>query len=264
MVRTRNGFAQTGTQAAQMQMQMDPQALLAAMQSGQDINQVMAEMQAKNLRENATGGILTVRLVRNMPIKKSPTTGRWYALGTLVSAVGVKVQGGRTLTEKHLQKLGQLEVDLGVSESLKDQIEDYRNENGGSHHLELVVDGESQITNLQVRYPKGHEQQGQNVFLIDSEGDSTSPRNWTSEDTGNPLMKYQLRVHCIAMLGATQASIPGIDLPQNDDEFDSFLEKAGKLNSVLSARGLDQWRKQRSTAATAMEQIAQNLVEIND
>ena len=254
MVRTRTGFTPTTSAASSMQ-NIDQAALLAAMQSGQDINQFMADMQAESARKNATSGILTVRLSRAMPIQQSKTTGRWYCLGSLVSAENVTIQGGRTLTPAHLTKLGAIEIDLGVSESLKDQIEDYRQENGGSHQFELVLDGESQVTQLQARFPKGHEDATKNIFLADSDVDATDVRNWTTEDTGMPLMKFQLRAFATSYLSATQAVIPGISLPTDDAEFDAFLTNAGKVSSVLSTQGLNNWRKARELATASVPMV---------
>lgn len=235
---------------------IDPTILAAAIASGKDLNTIIAEMHAVKAREEAQAkfGTLNVVVNRNMPIKYSEKTGRHYALGTMNGAVGIKVQGGRTLTSAHLEKLGRIEIDLGLTEGAKEQVEEYRGSVGGNHQFEFILEGESQLTQLEARFPQGHEFEKMPIFIIDDATSHDDPRNWTSEETDIKLMKWQIRVMASGFLTAQTATIPGADLPVDEAEFDAFLENIGKTSALLQSKSLDAWRdRQRLMTAEAEE-----------
>ncbi len=240
---------------------MDSALLAEAIMQGKDPQQVMAEMQKSLLRQQAvaTHGVATVRLSKNMQIKQSARTGRWYALGQLQSAEGIKVQGGRELTPERLAKLGKIEVDLGMTEGCSLQVEAYREQNGlqVATMFEFQLGGEAEITRLNARFPKDHEDADENIYLIDPNGSETDASNWTAEENDSPLYKYQLRFTALGYLGAEAATIEAIDLPDNDDDFDAFLTNAGKVSATLQAKGLDVWRKGQQELNTASEDAIQ-------
>lgn len=242
---------------------MDPNILAAAIASGKDINTILAEMQAQKAREEAQAKFGTINVVvnRNMPIKFSEKTGRFYCLGTMNGAVGLKVQGERVLTQQHIEKLGRIEIDLGLTEGAKEQVEEYRATVGGNHQFEFVLSGESQLIQLEARFPQGHESEKMPIYILDPSESHDDPRNWTSEETELKLMKWQIRVMASGYLNAETALIPGAELPADDAEFDAFLESAGKTSALLQAKSLDAWRDrqrvmQNEAAAEEKELLA--------
>jgi len=177
-------------------------------------------------------GIACVTLSRNMPRKFSEKMNSYYCLGTIETAEDIKLSTANGPRSVDNAKLSGWETQLLFGEDLEAQISDAFESNGGTRlTFAFILNQDAQINELNDRVD------GVDQF----------------DDDGNPIMKRQIWLYINTFVGNPQvASIPTLELPEEDAALDSWLSLEQQNNKARQARGLSQWRMKRaSTSADA-------------
>lgn len=221
-------------------------AMLAALQSGEDISVVMAKAKSEQLRKDALAkfGILRVRINRAMPVQTSQS-GDMSVLATVISGDGIKTvkQSGEgpvtvpatDILKQVLARNSQLQISLNISESFADMLADKRGDMGNVE-VEVALSSVVEFRSVQGRFDKNDSdvmRRGKPIFLAVN-GD------WTEEDTGNPYRVLRLRATVQSALVWEKAA--SIATPMGDLE-DIF--KLAEAAEKLQTRSLDNWTQAR-------------------
>lgn len=249
---TNNAVASMGLDwSSLMNSEITPEEMMEQMNKAKE----QAQRSMKREQALSENGIIHVRINKNMPLKQSQKTGRWYCLGTGngLEGEGVKVATksfpkGQVATDNLKSSLAVLEVDLGFTSECVRSVE--RVKENGNFVYELQLAGPVEVTKLQQRFEPGHVNQGENVYLLDPEKSPLDPQNWTADENEFPLMKRQLRVMASALI-AYEIAVNNTDLTDDLAELEKEMGYEAKISKGLQLRGLNAaLERRRREAAT--------------